>query len=173
MKEKEKNIIKKAEKEGYRLVNDNLTKEIFQPVIEVYARSHTDYEAYGSFYMLKKVIPISKEILKKVKQLELTKENLIDNFAYNDGIAEEIKGLDYFYEILEVGDIEPESITSIVEKEQLEEQYGLEDGQNLYLEFFFNTDNMDGYISIYDMPVKDLNEQKEINIFFNKYLTYN
>ena len=172
LKDKESKLIKKAEKEGYKLINGTLTKDTYVPVVEVYTRAETEYEAYGGFYVFKKVIPITFEQLDKIKELKQTKENLANNFIY-DGVLSEIEELNGLYEILDWGNFETESIGRIVD--DFEEEYCLNDGQNLYLEFFFKSDNMDGYISVYDMPIEDLDGviQENTELYFNKYLTYN
>lgn len=173
-KEKENILIEKAKKEGYRLCNGKLTKDKFIPVIEIYARGETDYESYGVFYMFRKIIPLTEEQLDMIKSVEQTKQNLVHDIVYGN-ILDKVEGLDLFYEILDCGgELEEENIDRIVQKEDLEEEYYLKDGQKLYLEFFFdNEHNIDGYISIYDMLLEDVDKQEDINIYFKKYLTYN
>ena len=57
-----------------------------------------------------------------------------------------------------------EDIDRIVE--DLEEEYSqLTDGQNLYMEFFFKSDCINSYISIFDMFIDDLEKQDNISKF--------
>ena len=61
-------------------------------------------------------------------------------------------------------------------KEDLEERYYLDENQNLYMEFYFqdSNNNMNGFVSIFDMRVEDLeDETKESDIFLVKYLKDN
>lgn len=173
LKKIEKQIIEKAQEDGYRLINNQLIKDKYIPVIEVYVRVETEYEKYGSFAVFKKTVPITKEQVEKIKKIKQNEESIVDEFVYDGGILTKIKEFDRLYELLFVGRFNKKSICKIVD--DLEEEYSLNDGQNLYLEFFFESNNMNGYISIYDMPVYVVEEIKnnDIDLFFNKYLTDN
>ena len=123
---------------------------------------------------LKKVIPLTEEQLFEIKSLEITKENIVEEFVYGQLANIDDKDLRDFYEILEVGrELEVEDIKYFVGKDYLDEEYSLEDNQKLYLEFFFGKDNLDGYISVFDMSIEDFNKQDTVNLFLRKYLTMN
>jgi hypothetical protein len=172
LKYEEKKLIQQAVKDGFKLVNGELIKKEYIPVIEVYARANTNYEAYGSFYFLKKIIPITNEQLNEIKKLKQDEDTLANNFVFN-GTLSKIANLDSLYEILDWGNFNEKSITNIVE--DLEEEYVLVDGQKLYLEFFFGSENMEGYISVFDMKSDSFEnlQQENIEQYFHKYLTYN
>jgi hypothetical protein len=175
LKQKEKELIDNAESKGYKFINNQFTKEEFIPVIEIYAYGESTYESYGRFMILKKTIPLTKEQLDRIKSVQQTKENLIDNFIYNSGLLAELDntGTDTFYEILSwVGELETENIERIVENP--EDEYQLQNGQNLYLEFFFESEvGMRGYISVYDLPSDKLEKQDNVDLTLKKYLTWN
>lgn len=174
IEQKKQEIIESAKVKGYKLINNQLTKEEFIPVIEIYAYGETTYESYGTFMVFKKTIPLTKEQLLEIKSVQQTKKNIIEDFIYDDGILTKIDGLDSFYDMSEWhGLLDPKNIERIVE--DLEEEYPmLEDGCNLYLEFFFELEEgLRGYISVYDMPVDKLEKQDNIDLTLNKYLTWN
>ena len=174
LQDKQCDLIEQAEKEGYTFINGRLTKDEYIPVIEIYARAETEYESSGCYYILKKVIPLTEEQLFEIKSLEITKENIVEEFVYGQLANIDDKDLRYFYEILEVGrELEVEDIKDFVGKDCLDEEYSLEDNQKLYLEFFFGKDNLDGYISVFDMPISDFNKHDTVNLFLRKYLTVN
>ena len=174
LQDKQCDLIEQAEKEGYSFINGRLTKDEYIPVIEIYARAETDYESSGCYYILKKVIPLTEERLVEIKSLEITKENIVEEFVYGQLANIDDKDLRDFYEILEVGrELEVEDIKYFVGKDCLDEEYSLEDNQKLYLEFFFGKDNLDGYISVFDMPIEDFNKHDAVNLFLRKYLTMN
>jgi len=174
LKQKEQELINKAKAKGYKFINNQFTKDEFIPVIEIYAYGETTYESYGNFMIFKKTIPLTKEQLLEIKGIQQTKENIINDFMYNDGFLTKLDGLDSFYDISEWhGMLDSENIDGIVE--DLEEEYSmLEDGCNLYLEFFFEIEEgLRGYISVYDMPLDKLGQQDNIDLTLHKYLTQN
>jgi len=173
LQQKEQNLIKDAESKGYKLINNQFTKEEYIPVMEIYAYGESTYESYGRFMIFKKTIPLNQEQITKIKYMQQIKENLIDELIYNDGILAEIEGMDNFYEILSwSGELDPRHIERIVDN--LEEEYhSLQKGQNLYLEFFFESEGMRGYISVYDILSDDLEKQDDIDLTLDKYLTWN
>lgn len=175
LEEKKQEIIKLAEKEGYKYINNELINKTYVPVIEIYARGETQYESSGYYHIFKKIMVLTSNQLKEIKELNLSKENLVE-FLENGFIAD-IKELDDLYEILSLcnsGFLEEDEIEYIVEKDYLKDRYYLNSGQKLYLEFFFSSEkHVDGYISVYDMPVNDFEKQDNINLSYRKYLRDN
>ena len=174
IKQKEQEIINDAKAMGYSRINGQFIKDKIIPVIEIYAYGETTYESYGTFMVFKKTIPLTKEQLLEIKSIQQTKEDIVNDFIYDDGVLTKIEGLDNFYDILEWhGQLDPENIERIVE--DLEEEYPmLQDGCNLYLEFFFELgEGLRGYISVYDMPSDELEKQDSIDLTLNKHLTSN
>ena len=174
IKQKEQELINDAKVMGYSRINGQFIKDKIIPVIEIYVYGETTHESYGAFMIFKKTIPLTKEQLTEIKGIQQTKEDIINDFIYDDGILTKLKGLDNFYDILEWhGQLDPENIERIVD--DLEDEYPmLQDGCNLYLEFFFELgEGLRGYISVYDMPSDELAKQDNIDLTLNKYLTSN
>ena len=170
-------IINKAKQEGYIFVNNLLIKSNeYMPVIEVYVRGETLYESAGRYFVFKNTIPLTREQVNEIiKYKEFNVENIIE-IMYNS-FVNELKDLDGFYEILDMySHLEEEHINYITKKEDLKERYHLDKNQNLYMEFYFQDsyNNMNGFVSIFDMRVEDLeDETKESDIFLVKYLKDN
>jgi len=173
LKQKEEELINKAKSKGYKLINNQFTKDEFIPVMEIYAYGESTYESYGRFMIFKKTIPLNEEQITKIKYMQHTKEIIIEELIYDDGILTQIDGMDNFYEILSwSGELDARHIERIVNN--LEDEYhSLQNGQSLYLEFFFESEGMRGYISVYDMSPNDLEKQDNIDLTLDKCLTWN
>lgn len=173
---KKSEIIEQAKKEGYKYIDGQLIKNDYTPVIEAYVRGETQYESYGSFYLFKKTILIKPEYLEIINDSKFDIESILE--ILYEGFFVELKELDKFFEIIDMcshmGGLYKDDEFNIIEKDELKNRYYLNKDQKLYYEFFFSSGKgVNGYISIYDIPTKDLEKQDTIDITYKKYLKDN
>lgn len=170
----------KAMLEGYQFINGKFVKDELIPAIEIYARGKTSHESYGQFAMIHKIIPITQKQLKEIQELKHNAQNIINNFVYNQGILTRLKNINTLYDIFHLTSthqLNESHITRIVE--DVDEEYSCNHPDNkLYLEFFFSDENIDGYISVYDINPNSIhndydNNHDDVDVRFEKYLTHN
>lgn len=167
LEQQKENLIKDAIGKGYILLdNGNLTKQDMIPVIEIFSQARTDCESYGHFFFIRKLIPLTNDEYFKFLFLK-DDEDYVGMYklmkVFEDD--EKIKALSLFFESVE--DIGDEDI-----EERKEDYYNRD---NFILEYAFDKYNIHGYVSLFNMDVKQYNLEKEnqYDIYFKKIIKHN
>lgn len=178
-KVKELNEIRtKAMDNGYILKGNELVKQEYIYVVEVYHYGETTYESSGNYWLEHHTLELTKDEWKEISDYK-TKEEIFDKVLLGDIIGEKLEDT-YWCDTLEWGGFTSKDIKdfnlNICYKEDYE--HTLQNGEDFLLEILYsskNDINTGGFISIYKVSSETFKKikEKDFQVNFKKYFTWN
>ena len=168
----------KAIENGYVLKGNELVKQEYMYVAEVYHYGETTYESSGSYWVEHHTLELTKDEWNNISNYK-TKEEIFNNVLLGDIISKKLENT-YWGDTLEWGDFASKDVEyfnlSICDKEDYE--HTLQDEEDFLLEILFSSKEdiwTGGFISIYKVSTETYNKikEKDFQINFNKYFTWN